>query len=87
MLELRSSDRFKKEYTRFKKVVDTITVESARERGQQLLVQLQKLSALVERAHDAQHNPVVDPRSSRDIVIQMIEVRKELAQLVKDAGR
>ena len=86
MLKLRDSDRFKKEYAEYKKAVDSITVDSAKTRGQQLLMQLQKLCTDIEQTHDTQSHPVIDPRNSRDAIIQLIEVRKELAQLAKDVG-
>jgi hypothetical protein len=87
MLKLRDSDKFKKEYNTYKKVVDTITVETAQQHGYQLLNQLQTLGLIIEQAHDTQSHPVIDPRNTRDTIIKMIEVRKELAQLVKDAQR
>lgn len=87
MLKLRDSDRFKKEYDAYKKVVDTITVETARQHGNQLLTQLQTLAVLIEQAHDTHSSAVVDPRNTRDTIIKMIEIRKKLAQLVKDAQR
>ena len=87
MFKLRDSDRFKKEYAEYKKAVDCITIESAREKGQQLLSQLQKLCTVIEQAHDTQNHPVVDPRNSRDAIIQMIEIRKQLIQIVKDVNR
>jgi hypothetical protein len=46
MFKLRDSDRFKKEYDAYKRVVDTITVETAQQHGYQLLNQL--LSSLEE---------------------------------------
>jgi len=87
MLKLRDSDRFKKEYTEYKKAVDGITIESSRERGQQLLSQLQKLCTAIEQTHDTQSHPVIDPRNSRDTIIKLVEVRKQLAQIVKDVNR
>lgn len=87
MLKLRNSDRFKKEYDAYKKVVATITVATAQQHGQQLLSQLQTLVSIIEQAHDTYSSAVIDPRNTRDTVIKMIEVRKELAQLVKDAQR
>jgi hypothetical protein len=87
MLKLRDSDRFKKEYAEYKKAVDRITIESARERGQQLLSQLQKLCTVIEQVHNTQSHPVIDPRNSRDAIIQMVEIRKQLTQIVKDVDR
>jgi hypothetical protein len=87
MFKLRDSDRFKKEYDAYKKAIDSITIESSRERGQQLLSQLQNLCVVVEQAHDTQSHPVIDPRNTRDTIIKMIGVRKELAQIVKDVNR
>jgi hypothetical protein len=87
MFKLRDSDKFKKEYDAYKKAVDSITIESSRERGQQLLSQLQRLCTVIEQTHDTQSHPVIDPRNSRDIIIQMIEIRKQLTQIVKDVNR
>lgn len=87
MFKLRDSDRFRKEYAAYKQVIDSITVDTARQQGQQLLAQLEIMSMAVEQAHDTHNSAVVDPRNSRDTVIKMIAVRKQLAQLVKDAGR
>ena len=85
MLKLKDSDRFKKEYDDYKKVVDCISVKTAQQHGQQLLNQLQTLVSIIEQAHDTHSSPVIDPRNTRDTIIKMIEIRKELAQLVKYA--
>ena len=87
MLKLRDSDRFKKEYNAYKKVVDTITVKTAQQHGYHLLNQLHTLGLIIEQAHDTHNSAVIDPRNTRDTIIKMVEVRKELAQLVKDAQR
>jgi len=87
MLKLRDGDKFKKEYSAYKKVIDNIAIDSARIKGQQLLSQLQNLCVVIEQAHDTQSHPVIDPRNTRDTIIKMIGVRKELAQIVKDVNR
>ena len=87
MLTIRDSDRFKKEYTEYKSVIDNISVETAKQHGYNLLAQLQKLVRLVEQSHSTQNSPVIDPRNTRDTFIQIIDIRKQLTQLVKDAQR
>jgi hypothetical protein len=87
MLKLKNTERFQKEYAEYKKAVDRITIESARQRGQRLLSQLQRLCTVIEQVHDTQSNPVIDPRNSRDAIIQLVEVRKQLTQIVKDVNR
>jgi hypothetical protein len=87
MLKLRNTERFQKEYAEYKKAVDSITIESAQKRGKELLAQLQKLCRVIEQTHDTRSNPVIDPRNSRDAIIQMVEIRKQLTQIVKDVNR
>ena len=87
MLKLKDTDRFQKEYAEYKKAVDSITIESAKEKGQHLLSQLQKLCTVIEQTHDTQSHPVIDPRNSRDAISQIVEIRKQLTQIVKDVDR
>lgn len=87
MLKLKDTDRFQKEYAEYKKAVDRITAESARKRGQELLLQLQSLCTVIEQTHDSRNHPVIDPRNSRDAITQLVEIRKQLTQIVKDVNR
>jgi molecular chaperone GrpE (heat shock protein) len=86
MLNLKNYSAFQKEYQQYKSAVDKITIDAARNQGQQLLQQLLNLSTEIERAHDSTVNAYVDPRRARDNIGRLVEVRKQLGRLIKDAG-
>jgi hypothetical protein len=86
MLTLKDKSNFQKEYESYKKSVDSISVEHARNQGKQLLQRLLSLSTEIEHAHNTQFNAYVDPRRSRNTITELVEVRKQLIRLIKDAG-
>jgi hypothetical protein len=86
MLTLKDKSNFQQEYESYKKSVNAIAIDHARDHGKQLLQKLLSLSTEIERAHDEQINAYVDPRRTRDKIVELVEVRKQLARLIKDAG-
>jgi hypothetical protein len=85
MLSLKDSESFRKEYLLYKAAIETIEVESARERGFSLLTKLCTYCNLIDEGHNSRNNGYIDPRSLRDNITELVEIRKELAQLAKDS--
>jgi hypothetical protein len=85
MLSLKDSESFRREYSLYKAAIETIEVESARERGFSLLSKLHTCCNLIDEGHNSRNNGYIDPRALRDNIIELVEIRKELAQLAKDS--
>ena len=85
MLSLKDSESFQKEYSLYKAAIEKIEIESARERGFSLLTKLCAYCNLIDEGHNSRNNGYIDPRALRDNIVDLVEIRKELTQLVKDS--
>lgn len=85
MLSLKDSKSFRQEYNLYKAAVEKIQITAVRERGFSLLNKLQGCCNLIDEGHNSRNNGYIDPRSLRDTILDLVEIRKELAQLAKDS--
>jgi len=85
MLSLKDSKSFQQEYSFYKAAIEQIEIKSARERGFSLLSKLHTCCNLIDEGHNSRNNGYINPRALRDNIIELVEIRKELAQLAKDS--
>jgi len=85
MLELTKSSKFLNEYRTYKTAVDKIENESAQEHGKTLLDQLLREAHTIDEAHNARNSKAVDPRTVKDNIKKLVDIRRSLDQLIKDS--
>jgi len=85
MLELTKSAKFLKEYKVYKTAIDKIENDSARQRGITLLGQLQREAGIIDEAHNARNSKAIDPRTVKDNIKKLVDIRYSLDQLIKDS--
>jgi len=85
MLSLKDTERFQREYNLYKTAIDQIQIPLAKEKGLSLLSKLRTHCNLIDEGHNSRNNGYIDPRSLRDNILELVEIRKELAQLAKDS--
>jgi hypothetical protein len=85
MLKLKDSESFRKEYSLYKTAIDQIQIPLAKEKGLSLLSKLRTHCNLIDEGHSSHNNGNINPRALRDNITELVEIRKELTQLVKDS--
>jgi len=85
MLELTKSAKFLKEYKVYKSAVDKMENEAARQRGKILLDQLYREASTIDEAHNSRNSKAIDPRTVKDNIKKLVDIRYSLDQLVKDS--
>jgi len=85
MLELTKSSKFLKEYKVYKTAIDKIEDETARQRGKLLLDQLMREASTIDEAHNSRNSKAIDPRTVKDNIKKLVDIRYSLNQLIKDS--
>lgn len=85
MLRLQDTNKFSHDIRRYQKEITLINNTYAKERALTLLVELKSQCNLIDEAHNSRNNGYIDPRRVRDNVEQLVEIRKELDNLIKDS--
>jgi len=85
MLKLSKSSKFLNEYRTYKAAVDEIDNKTAQEHGKTLLDQMLREAHIIDEAHNARNSKAVDPRTVKDNIKKLVDIRRSLDQLIKDA--
>ena len=85
MLRLNDSKKVKKEYKTYQYVIDNIENSDVKTHGQSLLDNLTHECNLVDQRHDPSNNIKIDPVSLKENISRIVEIRRQLNQLVKDS--
>ena len=85
MLSLKDSESFRKEYSLYKTAIEEMQIPLAKEKGLALLSKLRTYCNLIDEGHSSHNNGYINPRALRDNITELVEIRKELTQLVKDS--
>lgn len=85
LAKLKNSERFQREFNQYKKEIDSISNTDLKEKAISLLNKLKEQCILIDEGHNSRNNGYIDPRSLRDNIVNQVNVRKELNQLLKDA--
>jgi hypothetical protein len=86
LTNLKDSERFQKEYKLYKNKINKILIPHAKERATVLLSKLKEQCNLVDEGHNSRNNGNIKPTSVRDNIFLLIEIRKELNQIIKDSN-
>jgi hypothetical protein len=82
--KLKDTNKFKKEYLKYKREIEKIENSSARERGLSLLNQLTYQSNLIDIEHNIT-NRSINPKKVRETIEVMSDIRLQIKKLLKDA--
>ena len=85
MLKLSDSQKFKAEYKQYQIAIERMTQPEAKNKGQILLNKLRSECLLIDQAHSYDNNINIDPRLVRENIDQLVEIRRQLNQLIKDS--
>lgn len=85
MLRLNDSKEVRKEYKTYQHVIDNIENSDVKAHGQLLLDNLTHECNLVDQRHDPSNNIKIDPVSLKENISRIVEIRRQLNQLVKDS--
>ena len=84
MLKIRQSNRFKKDYTRYCKDIDSMLNENVKKECYSILNKLVEQFRIIDSTHDVT-NKSVDPTKIRENVELSISLRQKLDKLIKDS--
>ena len=84
MLKINQSKEFKKDYAQYKKDIERITNERAKEECNNILNKLLSEYNYIDAAHDV-INKSIDPTKVRENVERGIILRQQLNKIIKDS--
>ena len=84
MLKITQSKEFKKDYAQYKRDIERITNERAKEECNIILNKLLSEYSYVDAVHDV-INKSIDPTSVRENVERSVELRQQLNKVIKDS--
>lgn len=85
--KLSKSEKFKNDLEEYSFVISNIQNEKYKSRAEKTLLEYKHHCELIDNAHSAENNGVIDPRSIQSNVDQMVQLRIDLDNLVKDFYR
>lgn len=80
---LSKNSKYKKDLARYKQIIENISDEKVRKKGEALINKFLSQAALIDAGHDSRNNGYIDPRSTRDSVINLVSIRRELESFIK----
>jgi molecular chaperone GrpE (heat shock protein) len=84
MLKINQSSEFKKDYAQYKRDIERITNERAKEECNNILNKLLSEYNYIDAAHDV-INKSIDPTKVRENVERGIILRQQLNKIIKDS--
>ena len=84
MLKISQSKEFKKDLKKYKRDIDQITNERAKEKCKDILNKLSNEYSYIDATHDA-INKSIDPTKVRENVERSIVLRQQLDKIIKES--
>ncbi len=84
MLKITQSKEFKKDYAQYKRDIERITSETAKQKCYAILNNLIKEYNYIDSIHDT-INKSIDPTKVRENVESSIELKQQLNKVIKDS--
>lgn len=85
MLKLRKSEKIVAELKRYKKLIDNIKYDTAKNQALKLLERLKSELNYIDQGHDPVNTKSIDPRTVRDNIKRTVEIRIQLDRIIKDS--
>jgi hypothetical protein len=82
-----TNEKFQKEYTDWKKSIESLENVNARQKGEKLLKDLMYHAELIDNGHDTSFLGYISPLSVRENVESLQTIRQKLTQFVRDIHR
>lgn len=82
--KLSKSQKIKDDYMRYKEAVDKIQNNLVKKQYEVILQDFLEQVKMIEEGHSTYNNGYIDPRSNKENIIRLVEVRKKLELLVKN---
>lgn len=83
-MKLTNTPRYKKDYIKFKEMVEQIQKQSSKKEFQKLLNQFELHANQINKGHDPSYNGFIHPQELKENVTEMIRIREKFLQLEKD---
>jgi len=84
MLKFSNLDKFKNDLAKFKSAIDIIPNAKYKKNAENLLKRYVDCAKLIDDAHDPSNNGYINPRATRDNIEEIIMIRRQLEQVIKD---
>jgi hypothetical protein len=84
MLKISQSKEFKKDFKKYKRDIDQITNERAKEKCKDILNNLSNEYSYIDATHDV-INKSIDPTKVRENVERSIVLRQQLDKIIKES--
>lgn len=84
MLQLTNTASYRKDYKRYSLAIKKLQ-EPVHTHAQKLLSQFKTQSSIIDEGHNPGNHGTIDPRTLRDNIKTLVEIRRKLEQLIRDA--
>lgn len=85
--KLSDTKEFKKEFRNFKRDIDTIENVDVKNQATSLLNELLSKSKFIDEGHSPIGNTLINPKNFRETINDMVQIRRSIYKLIRDANR
>lgn len=85
MLKLTKTNRYQKDIVEYKKKIEKIPNNSAKQQAIRLLKELQSYCNIIDEGHSFKNSKRIDPRMLRPSIEKIVEIRISIDRLIKDS--
>ena len=81
--KLSKSQKIRDDYTKYKEAVEKIQNKLVQKQYEAILKDFLEQIKMIEEGHNTYNNGYIDPRSNKENILRLVEVRKKLELLIK----